>query len=94
MSRTIIGPLVMSPIGVLARARTSIARRVSRSWSEPWHRLRAEIGLPPGPDPLFEGQHAPSLVLALFSHLLAEKQPVQLPLQPNDPFYGPVEGYD
>ncbi len=31
--------------------------------------------LAPGPDPLFEGQHAPALVLALFSHLLGEKQP-------------------
>src|SRR5262249_18377031 len=37
-----------------------------RSWSEPWHRLRADIGLPPTSDsPLFEGQHSPSLVLAL-----------------------------
>jgi rhamnosyltransferase subunit B len=51
-----------------------LARRVSRPWSEPWHQLRAEIGLPPAPDPLFEGQHAPSLVLALFSRSLAEKQ--------------------
>jgi UDP:flavonoid glycosyltransferase YjiC (YdhE family) len=32
-----------------------------RSWSEPWHRLRAELGLPPAPDPLFEGKHAPGL---------------------------------
>src|SRR5260370_41375679 len=31
-----------------------------RSWAEPWHRLRAEIGLPPTrDDPLFEGQHSP-----------------------------------
>ncbi len=51
-----------------------LARFVSRPWGEPWHRVRAEVGLPPGPDPLFEGQHAPSLVLAHFSHLLAEKQ--------------------
>jgi rhamnosyltransferase subunit B len=52
------------------------AKRSVRSWAEPWHRLRAEIGLPPTPEsPLFEGQHSPSLVLALFSKLLADKQP-------------------
>lgn len=37
--------------------------------------IRAEIGLPPGPDPIFEGQHSPDLVLALFSSLLATPQP-------------------
>jgi UDP:flavonoid glycosyltransferase YjiC (YdhE family) len=31
--------------------------------------------MPPNAHPLFEGQHAPSCVLALFSRLLAEKQP-------------------
>jgi UDP:flavonoid glycosyltransferase YjiC (YdhE family) len=47
-----------------------------RSWPRPWHRLRAEIGLPPtSDDPLFEGQHSPKLVLAAFSELLAAKQP-------------------
>jgi rhamnosyltransferase subunit B len=47
-----------------------------RSWFEPWHRLRAELGLRPTSDsPLFEGQHSASLVLALFSKLLADKQP-------------------
>jgi UDP:flavonoid glycosyltransferase YjiC (YdhE family) len=51
-------------------------RRRVRSWVEPWYRLRAEIGLPPTPDnPLFHGQHAPALVLALFSKVLADKQP-------------------
>ncbi len=52
------------------------AKRRVRSWVEPWHRLRAEIGLPPTLEsPLFEGQNSPSLVLALFSKLLANKQP-------------------
>jgi UDP:flavonoid glycosyltransferase YjiC (YdhE family) len=38
--------------------------------------LRAEVGLPPTSDtPLFEGQYSPSLVLAMFSKLLADKQP-------------------
>jgi UDP:flavonoid glycosyltransferase YjiC (YdhE family) len=52
------------------------ARWSVRCWCEPWHRLRAEVGLPPTSEsPLFEGQHSPSLVLALFSKLLADKQP-------------------
>jgi hypothetical protein len=38
--------------------------------------LRADIGLPPTSDsPPFEGQYSPSLVLAMFSKLLADKQP-------------------
>src|SRR5262249_32580693 len=46
------------------------------SWTEPWRRLRAELGLPPlKEDVLFEGQHSPSLVLALFSSLLGARQP-------------------
>src|SRR6516164_4992690 len=52
------------------------AKRSVRSWSEPWHRLRAEVGLPrTSTSPLFEGQHSPLLVLALFSKLLADEQP-------------------
>jgi rhamnosyltransferase subunit B len=47
----------------------------ARSWFEPWHRLRADIGLPPTSEiPLFEGS-SPLLVLALFSKVLADKQP-------------------
>jgi rhamnosyltransferase subunit B len=53
----------------------SLGKWSVRSWVEPWHRLRAEIGLPPtSDDPLFEGQHSPSLVLALFSKVFADKQ--------------------
>ena len=37
--------------------------------------LRAELGLPPGSHPLFEGQHSPLLALGLFSRVLAEPQP-------------------
>jgi UDP:flavonoid glycosyltransferase YjiC (YdhE family) len=61
-----------------------------RSWVEPWHRLRAEIGLPQmNENPLFEGQHAPALVLAMFSNAFASKQP-DWPAQTNVagfPFY-------
>ncbi|QDV35853.1 glycosyltransferase [Tautonia plasticadhaerens] len=45
-------------------------------WERPWRRLRAELGLPPtGESPVFEGQHAPDLVLAMFSKLLGAPQP-------------------
>jgi UDP:flavonoid glycosyltransferase YjiC (YdhE family) len=47
----------------------------ARTWFKPWHRLRADIGLPPTSEiPLFEG-NSPLLVLALFSKVLADKQP-------------------
>ncbi len=52
-----------------------LMRRVTRSWVAPVDRLRAEMGLPPGPHPMFAGQHAPALVLALFSRVMAQPQP-------------------
>src|SRR3954447_5552659 len=36
--------------------------------------LRAELGLPPGANPIFEGQHSPTLTLALFSPLFGPPQ--------------------
>lgn len=58
------------------RALYALARRTAAKWSEPWHRLRAELGLPPTRDnPIFDGQHAPSLVMAMFSSHFAAKQP-------------------
>jgi rhamnosyltransferase subunit B len=65
-------------------------RQAVKSWCAPWHRLRAEIGLPPTSDhPLFEGGHSPLLVLGLFSKLLAEPQPDWPPqmIQCGFPFY-------
>jgi UDP:flavonoid glycosyltransferase YjiC (YdhE family) len=43
--------------------------------TEPVYRLRAELGLPRGAQPLLAGQHSPTLVLALFSPVLAQPQP-------------------
>jgi rhamnosyltransferase subunit B len=40
----------------------------------PVYRLRAELGLPRGEQPLLAGQHSPELVLALFSSVLAKPQ--------------------
>jgi rhamnosyltransferase subunit B len=51
-------------------------KRTSRYVARPWYRLRAEIGLPRTMEgnPLIDS-HSPRLVLALFSRLLADKQP-------------------
>jgi UDP:flavonoid glycosyltransferase YjiC (YdhE family) len=52
-----------------------LARWSIRSWTAPVHALRAELGLSPGGEPLFEGQHSPACVLALFSEVLGAPQP-------------------
>jgi len=62
------------PLG-MAGVINTLGKFAARSWSDPIRRLRAEIGLPPGGDPIFEGQHSPHLVLAMFSKLLGEPQP-------------------
>ncbi|MFN2515906.1 MAG: glycosyltransferase [Pyrinomonadaceae bacterium] len=56
---------------------------------EPVYRLRAELGLSRGEQPLFGGQHSPSLVLALFSSVLAKPQADWAPrtLVTGFPFY-------
>jgi UDP:flavonoid glycosyltransferase YjiC (YdhE family) len=77
-------PPVLAPLPFFARLRFlgprfhrplfGLLKWTARSWAEPWRKLRAEIGLPPTrEDPVFEGQHSPFLVLALFSKLLAPK---------------------
>ncbi len=48
---------------------------ITRSWPNPVYQLRARLGLARGANPIFEGQHSPHLVLALFSKLLADPQP-------------------
>jgi UDP:flavonoid glycosyltransferase YjiC (YdhE family) len=50
-------------------------KRISRGWAEPIRRFRRELGLPDGADPLWEGQHSPHGVLALFSESFARPQP-------------------
>jgi rhamnosyltransferase subunit B len=51
------------------------ARWTTRHWGDPVRQLRVELGLDRGGDPVFEGQHSPTRVLALFSRELAEPQP-------------------
>jgi UDP:flavonoid glycosyltransferase YjiC (YdhE family) len=50
-------------------------KRRFRFWAEPLDRFRAEIGLPASADNPLVDWHSPWLVLALFSPLLAGKQP-------------------
>jgi UDP:flavonoid glycosyltransferase YjiC (YdhE family) len=65
----IFGPGVM-------RTGWNLAKRVSMDWVRPVTELRREIGLAPSSDhPIFEGANSPDLVLALFSHIMADPQP-------------------
>lgn len=58
-----------------ARALVAIAKGATRAWTEPVRALAARRGVPLNGDPIFEGQHSPDLVLAMFSPLLADPQP-------------------
>lgn len=77
----------LEPVPGLARLMVAIARAISRRWVRDVARLRTERGLPAGGHPIFEGQHSPRLVLALFSRLLADPQP---DWPPNVRITGPV----
>jgi UDP:flavonoid glycosyltransferase YjiC (YdhE family) len=73
-------PLLSAPfrwLGPKSRsAYLKLGARATRFLAEPWYRLRAELGLPPATDvnPLGDS-HSPELVLALFSKVLANRQP-------------------
>ena len=61
---------------VFSRAVMRVGRWKSAVLWKAVNELRAGVGLPPSKaHPLFEGQHSPALVLALFSRVLAEPQP-------------------
>jgi rhamnosyltransferase subunit B len=49
--------------------------KVSEPWARPVKELRKNLGLPQGGNPFVEGLYSPELVLALFSQVLAQKQP-------------------
>ncbi|HEX6068255.1 MAG TPA: glycosyltransferase [Longimicrobiaceae bacterium] len=59
----------------MARALVALARRVTRDWVEPVYDFRRQLGLERGGNPIYEGQHSPTLALGLFSSVLAEPQP-------------------
>jgi UDP:flavonoid glycosyltransferase YjiC (YdhE family) len=58
-----------------ARLVLAAAHRDTRDWTTPVRALRAELGLPPTPNPLFAGQFSPYGTLALFSRVIARPQP-------------------
>jgi UDP:flavonoid glycosyltransferase YjiC (YdhE family) len=58
----------------MGRAMRRLARFVTRKWPEPIWELRRELGLPRGPNPIFDAKHSPDLVLALFSRVLGVEQ--------------------
>ena len=58
-----------------SRSLIRMAKLAAGHWADPVHALRAELGLPRADDPVFEGQHSPDLVLAMFSRVLAAPQP-------------------
>jgi UDP:flavonoid glycosyltransferase YjiC (YdhE family) len=61
---------------VFSRVVMGIGRRKSAVLVGAMNNLRAGMGLPRSDaHPLFEGQHSPALVLALFSRVMAEPQP-------------------
>ena len=78
-------PSVMAPYPSVIKLRAlgpvffgvikKLARVVTKSWLAPITRFRASVGLPPGQDPILDGQHSPQLVLALFSTLMGAPQP-------------------
>jgi UDP:flavonoid glycosyltransferase YjiC (YdhE family) len=57
------------------RTIVGLARLATHAWVQPVYQLRAELGLPRGGHPLFDGQFSPTLNLALFSRVLAAPQP-------------------
>jgi len=58
----------------MGRGIRRLARFVTRKWPEPIYELRRELGLPMGPNPIFDAKHSPHLVLALFSRVLGVEQ--------------------
>lgn len=66
---------VLRRSSLLSRLVFSIASRKLEKIMEPVYRLRAQLGLPRGVQPLLAGQHSPTMVLALFSSVLAKPQP-------------------
>jgi len=59
----------------LTRVLMRAARWKFDQLAAPLYRLRAELGLKRGGNPMLEGQHSPSLVLALFSTAFGRPQP-------------------
>ena len=70
------------------RAGLTVCRLATRHWSNPVRHLRRELGLRLDCDPVFRDKFSPDLVLALFSHYLAQPQP-DWPHQTFQPGFAP-----
>jgi rhamnosyltransferase subunit B len=56
------------------RCLLQLIRYQTETWMQPLRGLRADLGLPPGKNPVLEGQHSPRRVIALFSEVFAKPQ--------------------
>ncbi|MGA7241091.1 MAG: glycosyltransferase [Bryobacteraceae bacterium] len=78
-------PPVLAPMPLLGKLRRlgpgvngllrSLVRLKTGSWKRPIEEFRVSLALPSGRDPVFEGQHSPRRILAMFSAVMAEPQP-------------------
>jgi UDP:flavonoid glycosyltransferase YjiC (YdhE family) len=59
----------------VSRAAMRVGRLKLDQMAAPLYKLRAELGLKRGGNPMLEGQHSPLRVLALFSSAIAKPQP-------------------
>ncbi len=59
----------------VSRALRKLIDIATTPWMQPIYDFRAELGLPRGAHPLFEGQYSPQLNLALFSKVLVATRP-------------------
>src|SRR5215213_60852 len=59
----------------VSRAAMRVGRLKLDRMAAPVYKLRAELGLKRGGNPMLEGQHSPRMVLALFSSAIAKPQP-------------------
>jgi rhamnosyltransferase subunit B len=59
----------------VSRALMRVARWKLDQLAAPLYKLRAELGLGRGGNPMLEGQHSPRMVLALFSRVFGPPQP-------------------
>jgi UDP:flavonoid glycosyltransferase YjiC (YdhE family) len=56
----------------LRRIALGLGRAITHAWTKPLRSLRRDLGVSSVSDPLFNGQHAPDLSLALFSSVFAQ----------------------
>jgi rhamnosyltransferase subunit B len=61
---------------LFTRGIIQLSKTLSKSWAEPIHQLRQELGLPQlTGNPFIDDKYSPDLVLAMFSSALAQPQP-------------------